>query len=82
MFDYVVVIGGLLYLGLLVGDVMFVFICVMVEVLVMFVGICIGVFVLMWVGIMNGYCICVSWFYYWDFVECFLGVDECNIVVD
>lgn len=82
LFDYVVVVGGLLYLGLQVGFEMFDFVCCVVVDGVMVVGICIGVFMLMCVGVFDGYCICVSWFYYWDFIECFLFVDFDLLIVD
>lgn len=76
-FDYVVVVGGLFRNDLVVDDEILWFFKIIVIKNVLFIGICIGMFIFVEVGLMCEYEICVSWFYYQIFCECFFDYFVC-----
>ncbi|MPW22254.1 helix-turn-helix domain-containing protein [Paraburkholderia sp. CNPSo 3157] len=82
VFDYVVVVGGLLHSGPPASEATLQFIRRAADDSATIVGICTGVFALTRAGVMRGYRICLSWFHYWDFVERFPRVDESSLVAD
>jgi transcriptional regulator GlxA family with amidase domain len=81
-FDYVVIVGGLLHSGSSASNATLAFIRATASTSATLVGVCTGAFALVRAGVMRGYRICVSWFHYWDFVERFPIIDECNLVAD
>ncbi len=82
LFDYIVVVGGLLHESPQAKPATLHFIRNAASHGTTLVGICTGVFALMQAGILDAHRICVSWFHYWDFIERFPTVNPDLLLAD
>lgn len=67
LFDYIVVVGGLLHSGKRISPQLIDYLKKAEKLAVPLVGVCTGSFILARAGLMNGYNCCVSWFHHFHF---------------
>lgn len=73
-FDYIVVVGGLLYGQTRHSAAMQAFLKAAATLDIPLIGLCTGSFILARAGLLDGYQVCVSWFHIADFNEQFPGL--------